>query len=124
MTTIASPYGPHGRLRIAPAGRVAFADVTFNIGANKCQAPTAKLLVNTVDAASGKGVTFAVEGQIARNGGSQGDTASLMYGFIAAAVVLFVVFGSVLAMLLPLLTAGVSLGNRIAVSGCCRTSSR
>ncbi|HWE33098.1 MAG TPA: efflux RND transporter permease subunit [Solirubrobacteraceae bacterium] len=117
VTTIASPYGPRGHLQIAPAGQVAFADVTFNIGANKVSGADSKLLVNTVDGASAKGVTFAVEGQIARNGGSQGDTASLMYGFIAAAVVLFVVFGSLPAMLLPLLAAGVSLGTGIAVIG-------
>ena len=38
-------------------------------------------------------------------------------GFLAAAVVLFLVFGSLLAMALPLLTAGFSLGTGIAVVG-------
>src|SRR6202042_3619852 len=45
------------------------------------------------------------------------DTHSLFVGFIAAGVVLFVVFGSLLAMVLPLLTAGVSLRTGIAVIG-------
>ncbi len=40
-----------------------------------------------------------------------------MFGFIAAAIVLFVVFGSLTAMALPLLTAGVSLGSGIALVG-------
>ncbi len=40
-----------------------------------------------------------------------------MFGFIAAAIVLFVVFGSFRGMLLPLITAGVSLGAGTAVVG-------
>ena len=40
-----------------------------------------------------------------------------MFGFLAAAVVLFIVFGSFLAMLLPLITAGLSLGTGVAVIG-------
>ncbi len=40
-----------------------------------------------------------------------------MFGFIAAAIVLFIVFGSFTAMVLPLITAGLSLGRGIAVVG-------
>ena len=43
--------------------------------------------------------------------------AAVALGFLAAGVVLFVAFGSLLAMLLPLLTAGVSLGTGIAIVG-------
>jgi RND superfamily putative drug exporter len=117
VTTIASPYGPHGRLQIAPAGQVAFADVTYDLGANKLPSADAKALVRAVRSASGGGVQFAVEGQVARNGTNKNDTHSLIYGFLAAAVVLFVVFGSFLAMLLPLLAAGGALGTGIALIG-------
>jgi RND superfamily putative drug exporter len=117
VTTIASPYGPHGLLQIAPARQVAFADVTYNVSANKLSGAAAKTLVATVTGASGRGVQFAVEGQVARNGRRNSDASSLVYGFIAAAAVLFVVFGSFLAMLLPLLAAGVSLGTGIAAIG-------
>src|SRR5205823_4587008 len=48
------------------------------------------------------------------NSQSTGGTAP---GFLAAAIVLFIVFGSLLSMLLPLLTAGVSLGAGIAAIG-------
>jgi RND superfamily putative drug exporter len=58
-----------------------------------------------------------MEGQIARAGNPRTGQNSLGFGFIAAAMVLFVVFGSILAMALPLLTAGVSLGAGIAVVG-------
>src|SRR5690348_411727 len=34
VSTIASPYGPRGQKQIAPSGRIAFANVTFDNGAN------------------------------------------------------------------------------------------
>jgi hypothetical protein len=53
-------------------------------------------------------------------------TSGLGLGFLAAAVVLFIAFGSLLAMAVPLLTTGVSLGTAIAIVGMsasCPTSS-
>ena len=60
---------------------------------------------------------FQVEGNIAQAGNPNNQGSSLFFGFIAAAIVLFIAFGSFVAMLLPLLTAGVSLGCGIAVVG-------
>jgi RND superfamily putative drug exporter len=117
ITTVGNPYGPLGATQIAPSGQVAFADVIFNIAANKVSNAAAKKFVSTITSASRNGVQFQVEGQIARNGAQNSGTSSLFLGFIAAAIVLFVVFGSFLAMLLPLLAAGVSLGTGIAVIG-------
>src|SRR5665811_210805 len=52
-----------------------------------------------------------------RQGNKQSSSTGLPIGFLTAAIVLFIVFGTFLAMLLPLLTAGVSLGTGIAVVG-------
>jgi RND superfamily putative drug exporter len=104
-------------LHIAPGGQVGFASVTFSIQANKISSGAAKQFVSSVTSQSGHGVEFQVGGQIAEAGRANNDTSSLFIGFIAAAVVLFLVFGSFLAMLLPLLTAGLSLGTGIAAIG-------
>jgi RND superfamily putative drug exporter len=117
VTTIASPYTPIGSRQIAPDGRVAFANVTFNQGANKLSHADAQQFVSTITSASRDGVRFAVGGQVAENGRRNSDTHSLIFGFIAAAIVLFVVFGTFLATILPLLTAAVSLGTGLAVIG-------
>ena len=115
VTRIQSPYAfPR---QIAPSGQIAFANVTFDIQSNKIDTSAAKAFVAKVTSASGNGLEFEVEGQIARQGNRNNDSSSLGFGFLTAAIVLFVVFGSVLAMLLPLLTAGVSLGTGIAVVG-------
>jgi hypothetical protein len=117
VSLISSPYGPRGASQIAPSGRVAFANVTFDLQSNKIQDAAAKAFVAKITSSSGRGVEFEVEGQIARAGSRSNGSASLGIGFIAAAVVLFLVFGSLLATLLPLLAAGLSLGAGIAVIG-------
>ena len=61
-----------------------------------------------IGAPSGGGVQFQAEGNIAEAGNPTNESSGLIYGFLAAAVVLFVVFGSLTAMALPLITAGVA----------------
>ncbi|HSO98153.1 MAG TPA: MMPL family transporter, partial [Solirubrobacteraceae bacterium] len=117
VTTVRSPYAPQGARQIAPGGTVAFANVVFDVQPNKVKDQKAQAFVREITSASGGGVQFEVEGQIARNGSQTRGSSSLMFGFLAAAIVLFIAFGSLAAMLLPLLCAGVSLGTGIAVVG-------
>ena len=117
VSAVQSPYGPQSAHQISPSGQVAFANVTFDVQSNKLSNSAAAKFVSHVTGASGAGVEFELEGQIAQAGNSRGGSSSLLFGFLAAAIVLFVVFGSFLAMLLPLLTAGFSLGTGIAVVG-------
>ncbi len=119
VSTISSPYGVGAGRQISPSGRVAFADITFDESTVHKQITTtaAKSLVDKITGASGHGVQFAVEGNIARSGNQSNQSSGLLFGFLAAAVVLFVVFGSVLAMALPLISAALSLGTAIAVIG-------
>ena len=117
VSIVSSPLVPGGAGQIAPSGRVAFANVTFDVPSNKVSAAAAKRFVSMVTSAAGGGVQFELEGQIATEGETSGGTSGVALGFLAAGVVLFVAFGSLLAMLLPLLTAGVSLGTGIAIVG-------
>jgi RND superfamily putative drug exporter len=119
VASVVSPFTPATSHQIAPGGQVAFANVTFTNAANqnKITAPQAQAFVNSITSASGDGVQFQVEGNIAEAGNTSNQGSGLLFGFIAAAIVLFVVFGSFFAMLLPLLTTGVSLGAGTAVVG-------
>jgi putative drug exporter of the RND superfamily len=116
VSEISAPYGNHGASQIAPSDRVAFAAVTFNVQASKLSASAARVFVRTAKGASGHGVEVEVGGQIAEVA-SQNGVGGLPFGFLAAGAVLFLVFGSLLAMALPLLTAGLSLGTAVAVIG-------
>ena len=51
------------------------------------------------------------------SGNQNNSSSGIFFGFLAAAIVLFIVFGSLVAMVLPLLTAGLSLGTAISIIG-------
>ena len=117
VSSVASPYAPTGKAQISPNGDVAFANVTFDAQSNKISNTEAKAFVDKITSASNDSVQFQVGGQVAQSASQGNDSSGLLFGFLAAAAVLFIVFGSLLATLLPLLTAGVSLGVGIGVVG-------
>jgi RND superfamily putative drug exporter len=116
VSEVAKPYGLRGAAQISASGQIAFANVTFDVQANKLSAAASKSFVDTVQAGFGHGIETEVEGQVAR-AAAQNGAGGLGLGALAAGVVLFLVFGSLLAMALPLLTAGFALGTGIAVIG-------
>jgi putative drug exporter of the RND superfamily len=117
VTTIGSPYTTTGAKQISSSGQIGFANVVFSIQANKVSAAAARAFVAKVTSASTNTLQFQVEGQIARAGNRDNSSSSLGIGFLAAAIVLFLVFGSMLSAALPLITAGMSLGAGIALVG-------
>jgi len=119
VASVVSPFTPETSHQVAPSGQVAFANVTFTNAANqnKITAEQARQFVKSITSQSGDGVHFEVEGNIAEAGNTNNQGSGLLFGFIAAAIVLFIVFGSFAAMMLPLITAGVSLGAGTAVVG-------
>ena len=97
VTTVGSPYTTTGAKQISASGQIGFANVVFSVQANKVSQATARAFVAKVTSASSNTVEFQVEGQIARAGNRDNSSSSLGIGFLAAAIVLFVVFGSLLA---------------------------
>ena len=116
VSVVGSPYAPGGGHQISPSGQIAFANVTFDVLGSSVNGQPAKTFVSTARSGSGHGVEVEVEGQIAESAAQSGSK-DVGIGFFAAAIVLFLVFGSLPAMLLPLLTAGLSLGTGIAAIG-------
>ncbi|HEY3922495.1 MAG TPA: efflux RND transporter permease subunit, partial [Gaiellaceae bacterium] len=114
VASVSSPYAPAGTAQMSSSGQVAFANVTLKKQAPKITAAEAKQFVDTARAGAGHGVEVEVEGQVAKaaNGASVSSTG---LGAAAALVVLLLVFGSLLAATLPLLTAGIALGSSVAV---------
>jgi RND superfamily putative drug exporter len=116
---VVSPYSAATSKQIAPGGTVGFADVSWGQAATNQKVTTAESMRfdSMIKGASNATVTFAVEGNIPEQGNPQGSDKSITIGFIAAAIVLFLAFGSFVAMLLPLVTAGFGLGAGISVVG-------
>ena len=116
VTNVQSPYGDAGAGQVSEDGTVGFATVTFDVQAQDVSLAEAKRFVNTARSAASPTLTVGVSGQVASQATppSVGGTG---FGIIAAGVVLFIVFGSLFAMLLPLASALISLGTALGVIG-------
>lgn len=116
VTEIVSPYGAQGAAHVSKNGTIAFATVTFDRLAQNLSTSSATDFVDTAQAADNGVVHVAVAGQVAEDSlkPSIGGTGP---GVALAAVVLLIVFGSIFAMVLPLISALVALGTAIGLVG-------
>ena len=117
VSAITSPYSARGAGQIAPSKRVAFATIDFDESAAALSNAESVKFDSIVTSASGHGVSFAAGGQVAEVGDPSGSSTAIPVGFVAAGAVLLAVFGTFPAMMLPLLTAAVSLGTANALDG-------
>jgi RND superfamily putative drug exporter len=113
---VRSPYSPDATGQVSPDGTVAFATVVFDKQAQDLSIGFATQFVDRAKGASGKGVVIAVSGQLAQQS-NRPSVGGIGPGIITAGIVLFVVFGSLLAMAMPLASALVALGTAISVIG-------
>ena len=115
-----SPYDTAGNLvntsNINPARNVGFLQVPFDKLASHISTAEAKKFVNIVTGTSGDGLTVAVTGQLAEQA-NRVSIGSTGLGVLLALVVLLLVFGSVFAALLPILSALFALGTAYNVIG-------
>jgi RND superfamily putative drug exporter len=114
---VASPYRPRGAEQISRDGRTAYATVDFDKLAQDVPKSAYTHVIDTAQAArtgslqielGGNGIQQATQ---APPGGTEG------LGVLCAAIVLFIAFGSLLAMLLPLLTTVIALGAALSAAG-------
>jgi RND superfamily putative drug exporter len=116
VATVASPYAKGGEVQIAKNGKIAYAQVTLDGDVVSVPIDATKKLVKTARAAGNDQLQVELGGQAIEQSRQQGAGGTFI-GFIAAFVVLLIVFGSFLAAILPLLTAAFALGVGIAVIG-------
>jgi len=105
VAAVASPYGPHGARQISADGRIAYATVNFSKQANDLQKADITRVINAAEATREAGLNVQLGGQAIESSEQTSLGSSSTIGVLAAAVVLFIAFGSLLAMSLPLLTA-------------------
>ena len=109
MTNIVSPLSSAGAAQINKSRTVAFATVTFDELSQNVPLSVANKLVSTARSADSADLRVAVGGQVAELT-NKISVGGLPLGVLAAGIVLLIVFGSVLAMALPLISALASLG--------------
>ncbi|MFE9683532.1 MMPL family transporter [Streptomyces sp. NPDC006285] len=108
---VSSPYAAEGAAQISENGRIAYAQVTFTEQANGVPKALVEDVVDTAQGAERAGLQVELGGQAITRTQEPPTGLAEMVGILAAAVVLFLAFGSVFAMLLPLVVAIAALGT-------------
>ncbi|WP_055493284.1 MMPL family transporter [Streptomyces sp. TP-A0356] len=110
---VSGPYsGPRGAAQISRDGSIAYAQLTFTERANAVPKQLVQHVVDTARGAERPGLTVELGGQAITRIQQPPAGLSETVGVAAAAVVLFLAFGSLFAMLLPIAVAvfGVGIG--------------
>jgi putative drug exporter of the RND superfamily len=111
VAAVVSPYGPHGAAQISRDGRTAYATVNFTKQANNLAKADITRVIDAAKAARAPGLNVQLGGQAIEQTEQTPLGVSSTVGVLAAAVVLFIAFGSLLAMLLPIVTAIAGVGG-------------
>ncbi|MDG4778728.1 MMPL family transporter [Micromonospora sp. WMMD961] len=117
VASVTSMYGSAGAPQISKDGRTAYATVTFDATADRLAIPDVTKVIDTAHAArddqlqvelGGEAIAIAAEGAI---------KSTEAVGVVAAGIVLFIAFGSLVGMLLPLLAAIAALSAGLITVG-------
>ena len=113
VTAVTDPYTTPGQ--VSRDGHIAFASVQFSVPQTSISGSEASALMNDARAASGHGVTFSLGGDVVDQAETPYGGSSDGIGIGAAAIVLLIAFGSLLAMGLPIVTAVFGIGSGLAL---------
>jgi uncharacterized membrane protein YdfJ with MMPL/SSD domain len=114
VTGVTDPYATPGHL--AADGHIGYATVQFGVSSASIPGAEVTALMHDATVASGHGVTFSLGGDVVDQAETPYGGPSNGIGVGAAAVVLLVAFGSLLAMGLPIATALMGIGSGLALT--------
>jgi RND superfamily putative drug exporter len=112
VASVTSPYGPRGAAQISQDGRTAYAQVVFAQDAQHVAAGDVRHVIDLAKQARGANLDVQLGGPAISNTERNIGGATELIGVVAALIVLLLIFRSVWAAVLPVLTgvAGVGAG--------------
>jgi RND superfamily putative drug exporter len=114
---VSSPYAPENAYQMSRDGTIAYAEINFSDRSNEQyfdDADAIKKMHENVQAAAPQGLQIELGGDLFAE---PPEFSSEAFGILAAIVILLLVFGSVLAMGLPIITALFGIGTGAALIG-------
>ncbi|WP_441248255.1 MMPL family transporter [Kitasatospora sp. McL0602] len=105
VASVAGPYAPGGRVQVSSDGRTAFATVNFTKAADDLDHADINRVITAATAAREPGLAVELGGKAISTAEQTPASNASLIGIAAAAVILLVAFGSLLAMVLPIVTA-------------------
>ncbi|GAA2085989.1 MMPL family transporter [Streptomyces albiaxialis] len=113
VTGVRSPYGD--RSAVSPDGDIAYATVTLDGKAESVPKEDVRRIIDTAREADGNGLRVEVGGEAVRGAEEGGGGAAEGAGMLAALVILVLLFGSLVAAALPLVTALFAVGGAVGL---------
>jgi RND superfamily putative drug exporter len=117
VASVISPYSARGATEISRSGQIAYATVVFDAQGANLPAQDVTRVIHLAEAARAPGVQVELGGPAVGNALRPSVGISAGVGVVAAAVVLFIAFGSLLAMLVPLVVAIAALVSGLMTIG-------
>jgi RND superfamily putative drug exporter len=111
VASVTSPYLPGGKVQVSPDGRTAYATVNFTKAADDLEKADINRVVAVATAAREPGLAVELGGKAISNTEQAPLSSASAIGIGAAAVILLIAFGSLLAMALPIVTAVAGVGS-------------
>lgn len=110
VSQVIEPFGPAAALLQSSDGTVAYAQVIYDVGARSVPEDQVEALFDTADPARAAGIEVGYGGQVVERTEPEQARTSEIIGLVVAVIVLLVAFGSVIAMVAPLLGAILGVG--------------
>jgi RND superfamily putative drug exporter len=117
VTAVVSPYDRAGAGQVSKDGRTAYATVVFDGQAQDVPTSSIDGVIDAATAARTSGLRVELGGNAIERTEQQPPSIPTLVGIVAAGVILFIAFGSLLSMLIPLITAVLALGAGISTIG-------
>jgi RND superfamily putative drug exporter len=117
VASVISPYSARGDAQVSRDGQIAYATVVFDAPQASLPGPDVTRVVRLAEAARAPGVQVDIGGLAVENALRPSVGISAGVGVVAAAIVLFLAFGSLLAMLVPLIIAIAALVSGLMTTG-------
>ena len=117
VAAVASPYSAPGAAQVSRDGQIAYATVVFDAPEASLPAADVTRVIDLAEATRAPGVQVETGGPAVENALQPSFGLSAAVGIVGAAVVLFIAFGSLLSMLLPLAVAIAALASGLMTVG-------
>ncbi|HEY1645645.1 MAG TPA: MMPL family transporter, partial [Candidatus Saccharimonadales bacterium] len=117
VASIVSPYSTLGARQISTNGKTAYAQLSWVSQFTNLNKQNVKTVIEDVQATNANGLEVEIGGQAIEQSEQSSTSRSAGIGVIAAAIILFIAFGSLLAMSVPLISALMALGVGISSIG-------
>ena len=117
VAAVASPYATAGAAQISKDGRTAYANVNFAKQAQELPKADVQHVIDLARSVRSAGLDVELGGNAIKQIEQTPPSNSTAFGLAAAAIILFIAFGSLFAMALPLVTAVVALGSGLLAVG-------